>query len=261
MAQRLHANNVSDETKLPPGQYALDEFPRFGLSRFASRFPSQTRLIRLQITGDVAESITVSDELGGLPRIDQTSDFHCVTTWTRRSLRWSGFRFWDFFDRIVVPRARPAREAKRVILRCQDGYAASLPLADLLADTVVFADRVNGEPLTVAHGAPLRLVAPAHYGYKNPKHVCAIEFAREGQAYRPSSPFDFMDHPRARVALEERGAGVPGWLLRYLYRPLVRSGIWGVPARARPSRERRVSNRGVIMFGKERRPTYELRCA
>ena len=30
-----------------------------------------------------------------------------------------------------------------------------------------------------------------------------------------------MDHLRARVALEERGRGVPGWLLRYLYRPLV----------------------------------------
>ena len=29
-----------------------------------------------------------------------------------------------------------------------------------------------------------------------------------------------MGHPRARVALEERGRWVPGWLLRYLYRPL-----------------------------------------
>ena len=32
-----------------------------------------------------------------------------------------------------------------------------------------------------------------------------------------------MIHPRARVAYEERGQWVPGWLLRYLYRPLVRS--------------------------------------
>ena len=30
-----------------------------------------------------------------------------------------------------------------------------------------------------------------------------------------------MDPQRARVALEERGRGAPGWLLRYLYRPLV----------------------------------------
>lgn len=217
---------MGDETRLPPGQYELDEFPRFGLSQFANRFPKETRQIQLKVTGDVGESVTVSDEIRDLPRVDQKSDFHCVTTWTRRALRWSGWRFADFFERIVVPRARPQLDATFVILRCQDGYAPSLPLADLLADTVLLADRLNSQPLSLEHGAPLRLVAPAHYGYKNPKHVCAVEFWRDDQQHRPSAPFRFMDHPRARVALEERGRGVPGWLLRYLYRPLVRPGIW-----------------------------------
>lgn len=217
---------MSDETKLPPGQYELDQFPRFGLSQFANRFPKETRQVYLKITGDVDESITISDELRHLPRVDQTSDFHCVTTWTRRSLRWSGFRFSDFYERIVIPRARPQRDALFVIFRCQDGYASSLPLADLLVDTVLLADHLNGELLPIEHGAPLRLVAPAHYGYKNPKHVCAVEFWRDDRQYRPPTPFRFMNHPRARVALEERGRGVPGWLLRYPYRPMVRVGIW-----------------------------------
>jgi hypothetical protein len=35
-----------------------------------------------------------------------------------------------------------------------------------------------------------------------------------------------MDHPRARVALEERGRGAPGWLLRRLYRPLIAPTVW-----------------------------------
>lgn len=209
---------------LPPGQYELDEFPRFGLSQFANRFPKETRQISLKITGDVDESITVADELRHLPRVDQTSDFHCVTTWTRCSLRWSGFRFSDFYERIVVPRARPQQDATFVILRCQDGYAASLPLADLLADSVLFAERLNGELLHIEHGAPLRLVAPAHYGYKSAKHVYGVEFWHDDRNYR-SAAFRFMDHPRARVAFEERGRGVPGWFLRYLYRPLVRPTI------------------------------------
>lgn len=210
---------------LPPGQYELDEFPRFGLSQFINRFPKETRQISLTITGDVGESITVADELPQLPRRDQTSDFHCVTTWSRRSLRWSGFRFSDFFARIVVPRARPRADATFVILRGQDGYATSLPLADLLADDVLFADRLNGEPLPIEHGAPLRLVAPAHYGYKSAKHVNGVEFWRDDRHYRSPTPFRFMNHPRGRVALEERGTGAPGWLLRYLYRPLVRPTI------------------------------------
>ena len=221
---RLMERKMTHETRLPPGQYELNEFPRFGLSPFANRFPEETRLIQLKIAGDVDEPVTVSDELRDLPRAEQTSDFHCVTTWTKRSLRWSGFLFSDFFERIVVPRVRPQRDATFVILRCQDGYGVSLPLTDLLADTVLFADTLNGEPLTIEHGAPLRLVAPAHYGYKNAKHLRAVEFWRDDRQYRPAG-FRFMDHPRARVALEERGRGVPGLLLRYLYRPLVRSTI------------------------------------
>jgi hypothetical protein len=34
-----------------------------------------------------------------------------------------------------------------------------------------------------------------------------------------------MDHPRARVMLEERGQFLPGWLLRYLFRPFIQSII------------------------------------
>lgn len=211
---------MTDRTGLPPGQFELDEFPRFGLTQFAARFPKETRRIQLTIAGDVGCSVVVSDELRDLARVDQTSDFHCVTTWTRRSLRWNGFRFAEFFERIVVPRAHPHGDATFVILRCQDGYATTLPLGDLLADTVLLADTLDGAPLPLEHGAPLRLVAPAHYGYKSAKHVSRVEFWRDERHYR-SSAFRFMVHPRGRVALEERGSGVPGWILRYLYRPLI----------------------------------------
>ena len=107
-----------------------------------------------------------------------------------------------------------------VLLRCQDGYRTNLPLQDLLAADVLLADALNGEPLPIEHGAPLRLVAPAHYAYKSVKHLSRIEFWRDDRRWRPAG-FRFMDHSRARVALEERGRGVPGWLLRHLYRPLV----------------------------------------
>jgi DMSO/TMAO reductase YedYZ molybdopterin-dependent catalytic subunit len=212
------------DTGLPPGQYEIDGFPRFGLSQFARRFPKEPAHVSLTISGDVGETITVADELRELPRVDAMSDFHCVTTWSSRALRWSGYRFADFFEQIVAIRARPAADATFVILRCQDGYGVGMLLEDLLAPSVLLADRLNGEPLTVEHGAPLRLVAPAHYGYKNPKHLRGVEFWRDERNYHPAA-FRFMDHPRARVAFEERGRGAPGWLLRYLYRPLVRPTI------------------------------------
>jgi hypothetical protein len=48
---------------LPPGQYEALEFPRFGLARFAGRFPKQVHRIELEILGDVEEAVTLSAEL------------------------------------------------------------------------------------------------------------------------------------------------------------------------------------------------------
>jgi len=205
---------------LPPGQHAREAFPRFGAPPFDTRFPRQLDRVEIQVSGDGATLVTLSDKLADLERVEQVSDFHCVTTWTCRALRWSGVRFADVYHHLVMPLAAPDPEATFVVFRAQDGYRSSLPLEDLLADDVLLADHLDGQPLTVAHGAPIRLVAPAHYGYKNIKHVNRIEFRRSDAGYRPTG-YRFMAHPRARVAYEERGSGVPGRVLRALYRPLI----------------------------------------
>ncbi|MCP5087681.1 MAG: molybdopterin-dependent oxidoreductase [Rhodobacteraceae bacterium] len=137
-------------------------------------------------------------------------------------MEWEGIRFKDFFANIVKPTARPRPEASFVVFRCQDGYRCSLSLNDLLADDVMLADRLNGEALSIANGAPLRLIAPAHYGYKSPKHLNRIDFMQSDKNYRPAA-LRFMEHPRARVDKEERGIGIPGWLLRFVYRRSVDS--------------------------------------
>ncbi len=218
VGQRREA--VPEPEELPPGQVEREDFPRFGLGKFAFRFPTNTKFVEIAVGGDVGTPFTVGDELGELPRVDQVSDFHCVTTWTKRCLRWSGLRFRDFYETIVLPKATPQQGANLVVLRSQDGYDQSLPLEDLLAPDVLLADRLNGHALSLAHGAPIRLVAPAHYGYKNVKHLRSVEFWRDAREYRFAGP-KFMDHPRARVALEEHGRGVPVWILRRTYPALI----------------------------------------
>jgi len=217
-------NAFNTDSPLPPGQREIENFPRFGLTPFAIRFPTTIETVNIQIVGDVETSVEVGKELERIARVEQLSDFHCVTTWTRRALQWSGVRFSDFYQQIVVPLARPSPDATFVVLRGQDGARTSLPLDDLLAPDVLLADRLNGQRLPIEHGAPLRLVAPAHYGYKSVKHINRIEFWRSSANYRPFG-LRFMAHPRARVANEERGQWVPGWILRYLYRPLIRPTV------------------------------------
>jgi DMSO/TMAO reductase YedYZ molybdopterin-dependent catalytic subunit len=182
---------------LPPGQREIETFPRFGLTPFAVRFPTALEAPTIRISGDIEATVEVGKELERVARVEQCSDFHCVTTWTRRALRWSGFRFSDFYRQIVVPLARPAPGTTFVVFRGQDGARASLPLDDLLAPDVLLADQLDGQPLPIEHGAPLRLVAPAHYGYKSVKHLDRIEFWLSGASYRPFG-LRFMVHPWAQ---------------------------------------------------------------
>ena len=212
-------------TRLPPGQRELSEFPRFGHPKYAERMPASEGEIALDLSADPESSVRLTaDDLTVLPRVEQTSDFHCVTTWSRRSLRWGGYRFRDFYESIVVPRVRPEPSSRFAVFRCLDGYATSLLLDDVLADDVLLADTHDGKPLPIRHGAPLRLIAPAHYGYKNPQHLCGIVIRHQVRLSR-SVVSRLMDHPRARVSFEERGVGVPGWLLRFAYRALVKRTI------------------------------------
>src|SRR5262245_56760281 len=151
---------------LPRGQRAIDDFPRFGLQQFQYRFPDQIERVAFEVGGDVETPLLVEERFLRLPRTTQVSDLHCVTTWSKCGLEWSGVRFRDFYEGLVVPEVRPEADARLVVFRGQDGNRASLPLEDLLADYILLADTLDVEPISIAHGAPVRLVAPGHYGYK-----------------------------------------------------------------------------------------------
>ncbi len=217
---------MHESSPLPPGQVEVDDFPRFGLANFAFRFPTETERIEIAVDGDVERPTRFSAELESLERVEQVSDLHCVTTWTRRGLRWGGWRFRDFYEQLVVPRVRPEAGATLVVLRAQDGLAQSLPLEDALAPDVLLADRLDGERLGVDHGAPIRFVAPAHYGCKSVRHLNSVELWREARHYRIPGPLLLLNQPRARVMNEERGRVLPPRFFRAVWPVLVPPVRW-----------------------------------
>jgi DMSO/TMAO reductase YedYZ molybdopterin-dependent catalytic subunit len=210
-------------TQLPPGQRKADGFPRFG---GPSKPPTVPAKPALEITGAVREPVTVAlPELSALPRAEQTSDFHCVAGWSAIGLRWQGVGFATFYRSIIEPQLPPATAVTHVVFRGLDGYRASVCIEDALQHDVLLADRLDGEPLSLAHGAPLRLISPQQYGYLSAKHLCAIEIHTSA----PPIPVDFVlfrQHPRARVWQEERNGLLPATVIRPIYRSLIRPFIW-----------------------------------
>jgi DMSO/TMAO reductase YedYZ molybdopterin-dependent catalytic subunit len=61
----------------------------------------------------------------------------------------------------------------------EDEYTTSLPIEELLSDDVLLAYEYDGEPLSPAHGYPLRLVVPSRYAYKSAKWVRKLKFTAE----------------------------------------------------------------------------------
>lgn len=115
----------------------------------------------MTLGGEFFPSFTVGQQqLAGLPRRDLHADFHCVTTWTKRDLDWSGWAVRDLYDSFMAPRVSMGAVGTHLEVVALDGYSTSVLLEDALAANVIVADRLQGEPISREHGAPLRLVAP-----------------------------------------------------------------------------------------------------
>ena len=108
--------------------------------------------------------------LQALPRVEQISTFHCVTGWTVPNVHWAGVRLTDVFDLV-----RPLPEAGALqFVSAEDPYVDYLSMQQALLPDVLLAYEMDGKPLPREHGAPLRLVIPDMYGYKNVKWLAGI---------------------------------------------------------------------------------------
>jgi DMSO/TMAO reductase YedYZ molybdopterin-dependent catalytic subunit len=111
-------------------------------------------------------------EFLALPRMEVTSDVHCVTRWSRYDNRWEGVAV-----REVLSRAGVQPQAVAVMAHTQEGYTTNIPLSDLRGDDVILAFKHDGQDLPHEHGGPCRLVVPKLYFWKSAKWIRAFEFS------------------------------------------------------------------------------------
>lgn len=161
-----------ERDRLPPGQHLVTNWPVLDLGVQPRIDPA---LWRLSIDGLVENSVRWSwEELLAQPQVDDVSDIHCVTTWSRYGNRWRGVSAKHLLD--VV---RPRPEARFVALQSYDTYQTNVPLAAFDDDDVLLATHWEGEPLSLEHGGPLRLILPKLYFWKSAKWLKRVEFLAE----------------------------------------------------------------------------------
>jgi len=162
-------HRMKEAGRLPPNQAATLKWPVLHYGSVPRFDPARWDF---KMTGLVEQPITLAwAEFNKLPKTRVTSDFHCVTRWSRFDNHWEGVAFRD-----VMKLVKLKPEAKFVLVHAEQGYTANVPLADLDRDNVLFATHHDGEPLTADHGFPLRLIVPHLYGWKSVKWVRGIEF-------------------------------------------------------------------------------------
>ena len=130
---------------------------------------------RLSVTGLVATPLSLSlDELKALPQRTQITRHDCVEGWSAIG-QWKGPQL-----SLLLERAGLREEARYILFRCADtlaggDYYESVDLVDAFHPQTIIAHELNGEPLPVRNGAPLRMRIERQLGYKHAKYLTGIE--------------------------------------------------------------------------------------
>ena len=173
MEQTYDNREVLSSQRLPPRQQVTRKFPVVG-----ERDPAPEALDvqhwRLTVTGEVEQPQTWTyDALRRLPQVEVKHDIHCVTRWSRLGCRWRGVALATV---AALASPRLAAHFVQFVAYSQRQHDSSLPLHVCLHEGVLLAWEMDGQPLSVQHGYPLRVVAPSRYFYKSVKWVREIRF-------------------------------------------------------------------------------------
>lgn len=155
--------------EVPVGQTVTNKWPVLDLG-YHPQIPMD--MWRLTIDGEVENPIVLKwDDVMALPQTEDISDFHCVTTWSKLNMTWKGVSLLD-----IAALVQPKATATHLMCYGYDTYTTNVAIEEALKPDVLLAHTVEGEPLALEHGGPLRMITPQLYAWKGSKWIKRIEF-------------------------------------------------------------------------------------
>ena len=167
-----------------PSDIVSDRDPRFTASFWeALQEALGTKLFRStafypETDGQTERTIRTIEDIRHLPRTEMTTELHCIEGWSV-VVNWAGCRLKDFaLAHGLIPQDATDRSEsawRYVSLETPDrGYYVGLDRPSALHPQTLLCYEMNGEPLSLDHGAPLRLVTTVKYGIKSIKRIGTI---------------------------------------------------------------------------------------
>lgn len=129
------------------------------------------RLNVIRKSGDTLK-IAVED-LKKLPKTEIIFDFKCIEGWSQVT-HWAGVKFSDFTKAYGLSEETAM---KYMGLATPDkGYYVGIDMPSVLHPQTILCYEMNGKPLPLNQGYPLRLIIPVKYGIKHLKRIGTIYF-------------------------------------------------------------------------------------
>jgi DMSO/TMAO reductase YedYZ molybdopterin-dependent catalytic subunit len=179
--------SVADERPMgsgPPNRHGMPKLPAGQTATAPGKWPVLDLGVHpdvprerwsLRVDGACGHPVTLDwSALLALEQVDDVSDFHCVTGWSRLDVPWRGVRLAT-----VLAVAEPTENAAHLLCHAYDGYTTNVSLTEALKDDVLLVHTVDGAPLPVEHGGPVRMITPQLYAWKGAKWISRLELLAE----------------------------------------------------------------------------------
>lgn len=136
--------------------------------------PRSWQLIVRRAANEPSRRLTLAD-IQALPKVEHATQLKCIEGWSV-IMHFVGARFSDFTAAFAPESAR----APYVSMQTPDEqYFVGLDTPSALHPQTLLCYEMNGAPLTMEHGAPLRLAIPVKYGIKGIKRIGAITYTSQ----------------------------------------------------------------------------------
>lgn len=163
--------------------------------RLAKEYPVSKAVVPARVNGDVGlksaldsnwrmnvikangDTLKISlDDIKKLPKTELVFNFKCIEGWSQVT-HWGGVRFFDFMKAYNL--TEEAAEKYLGLETPDKEYYVGIDMASAMHPQTLLCYELNGKPLPLNQGYPLRLIIPVKYGVKSLKRIGDMFFANE----------------------------------------------------------------------------------